>query len=1258
MNDQSNLEQEVTTVPALINFMAEKRGEETFIIAPETKRQLTFEGLQQRASEVARQLHGLGLSKGDKVAIMLDNGLFTAELVLGAMYGGVVPVPLNVGAGRSQLEYLLNHSDARVVFVSDQYSDLLQSTMGQVGRPIKVITFHLDKDPLYDPTETSDTAPPNIDGQDDVLLMYTSGSTSQPKGVVLSHRNILAEGFNTINAYRLCPQDHFLCVLPLYHINAQKTLIATLLSGGCVIMPQRFNVTSFWDWIVEYHCTWSFLAPTIISHLLNWTDPYAEGKGAGLKQLRFVRSSSAPLEPSQHRAFEDKFKLVLIEAMGSTEAGGTFLSNPLPPGERKVGSVGIPQGFQVKVLDADGRELPSGEKGEIVIRGPSAMKGYYKYPQATAETVRPDGWLRTGDLGYRDKDGYFFILGRVKELIIKSGENIAPREIDEALERHPSVMEAAAVGVPDPYLGEDIVAYVVLKQGERGSERDLMGFCEREVGYFKTPIKIYFIEDLPKGPSGKVQRLRLTEQAAKTFQSEITAIRTESGAQETGGTKPKYLEPRNPLEQVLAKIWADSLGVERVGVHDNFFDLGGHSLLATQMVSRIRDAFEVELSLRTLFENPTVAGLAAQIAQTQAREGISKEMTQMLAGNRAGTKITRTSRYKKESLETLAENVYVFPLSFAQQRLWFLDQLEPNRSVYNVANGIRLRGPLSVGALEQSINEIVRRHEALRTSFSMVEGQPVQVISSSFTLPLPLLDLSNLLEAEREVEAQRLADEEAQRAFDLVRGPLLRSKLVRLSVDDHVLLVTMHHIVSDGWSMDVFFRELSILYEAYSEGKPSPLAELPIQYADYAAWQRDRLKGEILDTQLSYWKKQLENLPTLQLPTDWPRPAVQSFRGARHSLVLSQDLTDKLRVLSRKEGVTLFMVLLAAFQALLNRLTGQEDDIVVGSPIAGRNRSEFEDLIGFFLNTLVLRTDLSGNPTFKELLARVSQVGLEAYAHQDVPFEKLLEELRPERDLSRTPLFQVFFNMLNVSVVELSGLKVERVLHGGVDSKFDLTVYVRERGKSIHFAFVYNADLYRRDRMKQMLEHFQTLLQGIVANPDQRLSDLPLLTDDERRQLSTRHNLVRSTEPFVEFEKEAIEQSIADRFEEQVKKFPDHVAVKTRRHQWTYNELNRAANQIAQTILQACRPGEQRIGLLFEHDAPMIAGILGVLKAGKTYVPLDPTFPAERLSSLLEDSQSTVVLTNRGNIALAKILTNGGPQLNRCGRDRRQSIDR
>jgi amino acid adenylation domain-containing protein len=587
------------------------------------------------------------------------------------------------------------------------------------------------------------------------------------------------------------------------------------------------------------------------------------------------------------------------------------------------------------------------------------------------------------------------------------------------------------------------------------------------------------------------------------------------------------------------------------------------------------------------------------------------------------------------------------PVSFAQERLWFLDQLEPANPSYNIPAAFLLAGCLDLSALEQALNEVLKRHEALRTTFAAVDGRPFQVIAPITEWTLPIVEIPPLPESERENEIQRLVDEEARRPFDLGRGPLFRACVARLDDQQHVLLVTMHHIVSDGWSMGVFFEELSMLYGAFSACQVSPLPKPAVHYADFAVWQRRRLQGEVLESQLSYWKHHLGGaLPVLELPRDNPRPVAQASRGARVSGDLPSSLSYALKDLSHRESVSLFMTLLAAFKLLLHRYTGEED-LLVGSPIAGRNRAETEKLIGFFLNTLVLRSDLSGDPSFRELLARVRDVALDAFAHQDIPFEKLLQELQPDRDLGRTPLFQVFFNMLTLEGqdLRLQDLTATRVDHSEPYSKFDLTVYVSERGERIHLDFVYNAELFGGARMRQMLEHFQTLLQGIVADPDQRLSDLPLLTDDLRRQLRACHNSVRSTEPFVEFEKETIEQSIADRFDAQVKKYPDHVAVKTRSYQWTYSQLNRTANQIAQTILRACPPGEQRIGLLFEHDAPMIAGILAMLKAGKTYVPLDPSFPAERLAYFLEDSQSTVVLTNRRNIAVAEGLTNRGLQL-------------
>ena len=598
------------------------------------------------------------------------------------------------------------------------------------------------------------------------------------------------------------------------------------------------------------------------------------------------------------------------------------------------------------------------------------------------------------------------------------------------------------------------------------------------------------------------------------------------------------------------------------------------------------------------------------------------------------------------STDALAEDVMVSPTSFAQQRLWFFDQLEPGSSVYNISTGFRVTGPLNVAALEQSLNEIIRRHEALRTTFSTREGQPLQVIAAALKLDMPMIDLSSVAAPEREAQMQRYVGEEARRPFDLNRGPLLRMTVLRLEGEEHVLLLTFHHIVSDGWSMGIFLRELTALYGAFCMGGRSPLPELPIQYANFAAWQRQWLQGEVLERQLSYWRKQLEGVSTLEFPTDCPRPKVQTFRGARESVVLSQSLSEALRRLGRQAGATLFMTLVAALTVLLRRYTGQ-GDIVVGTPVAGRNRTEIEDLIGFFVNTLVLRTDLSGDPTFREFLGRVRGMALDAYAHQDLPFEKLVEELQPERDLSRTPLFQVFLNMDGPEARELSlyGLTVERLMLFEPESPFDFTLYVKEKKQEIQFELVYNADLFRQDRMIWMLGQFQTLLAAIAANPNQPLSTLRLLTGAERHRLSQRSNVVCPANPFIEFRKEDIEQSIPGRFEQQVKQFPDHIAVRTRHHQWTYSELNQTANQIARRILRLCDRGDERIALLLDHNAAMIAGIFGVLKAGKSYVPLDAAHPKARLSYILEDSQAGAILTNTGNLAFAKTLSNGTVEL-------------
>jgi non-ribosomal peptide synthetase component F/acyl carrier protein len=534
------------------------------------------------------------------------------------------------------------------------------------------------------------------------------------------------------------------------------------------------------------------------------------------------------------------------------------------------------------------------------------------------------------------------------------------------------------------------------------------------------------------------------------------------------------------VEEVVAGIWKEVLGVERVGVEDSFFELGGHSLLATQVMSRVREAFGVEVALRELFERRTVEGLSARIeAAMKNNDGVE------------APPICPVSREQE------------LPLSFAQQRLWFLDQLEPGTKIYNIPLAVRLYGSLDVTSLRRALDEIVRRHESLRTIFRASGGRAVQVIMPAEAVPLPIKDLGALSEEEREAEAWRLSKEEAHRPFDLVKGPLLRAGLLRLDETTHIVLLTMHHIISDGWSEGVLVKEVVALYDAFTDGRPSPLPELPIQYADYAYWQREWLRGEVLESQLAYWKNQLADAPTvLKLATGLERPAVQSYRGASLSLMLTMELSQALVELSRREGATLYMTLLAAYQTLLYRYSGQED-ILVGSPIANRNRAETEALIGFFINTLVLRGDLSGNPSFRELLRRVRETALGAYAHQDLPFEKLVEELNVERDVSRHPLFQVMFVLQNATmpVLELKGLSVSPRAMSNEVARFDLYLSMVETEQGLNATVRYNIDLFDVATITRMLKDFEAILRQVATNPDETVESLiTTLVEAERRQ--------------------------------------------------------------------------------------------------------------------------------------------------------------
>src|SRR5882724_1179725 len=661
-------------------------------------------------------------------------------------------------------------------------------------------------------------------------------------------------------------------------------------------------------------------------------------------------------------------------------------------------------------------------------------------------------------------------MGRADQQVKVRGYRIELGEIEAKLGSHRGVAQCAVERREDEEGQARLVAYVVVRDGESGAEAgELRRYLQEQLPGYMIPAAYVRLEQMPLTPSGKINRRGLPAPEAAA----------------AGGGEPGEWE--TPVEELVGGIWMKLLGLERLGVSENFFELGGHSLLATQVMSRVREVFGVELRLRELFERPTVKGLARAV-----EEG--------LGAGRVSGRVKRVEAQEREQKRAR--------LSFAQQRLWFLDQLEAGSSFYNIAGAVRLRGELKVAALEQSFREVVRRHESLRTSFRSRDGEPEQVIGSGAEFAVEYEDLSELGESEREKGVQEVAAAEAGRPFDLRTGPLLRVRLVRLSEREHVLVLVMHHIISDGWSMGVLLREMEVLYGAYERGEEAALKELPIQYADYAEWQREWLSGEVLAEQLRYWREQLSGAPpVLELPTDRARPAVQSYRGTYERVTLSKPLSEALETLCRKEGVTLYMALLGAFQTLLYRYTGQTD-LVIGSPIANRNRQEIEGLIGFFANTLAMRTVLFGHETFRELLRQVRETVLEADAHQDLPFEKLVEVLQPDRDLSRSPLFQVSFALQNTPMesVELPGLRLTPLEINNNTVRFDLELHLWPRPQGLSGFLVYSTDIFEKATIQRMLKHFEQLLEGIVANPQQRLLDLPLLTRAEDQYLRVEIN--------------------------------------------------------------------------------------------------------------------------------------------------------
>lgn len=1199
---------------------------------------LTYNGLSRQVGQVVEALNDRGFGTNDRIAMVLPEGPEMAVAII-AISAGAVCAPLNPAYSPREFDFHVSDLNARALLILQGSESPATAIARARGIPVIELIpqpdaeaglFTLAGEGLQNPVRYGFAQP-----DDTALAVHTSGTTARPKLVHLTHRNLSVSAQNICATLELTETDLCLNVMPMFHIHGLSALFASLAVGAGVICNSAFSAAKFFEGLKTFHPTWYSAAPTIHMAIVENAVIYPEIIADS--GLRFIRSASAAMPQRAIADLERIFQAPFIEAYGMTEAAPQIASNRLPPCLRKAGSVGVAAGPDVAIMDEAGNMMPPGESGEVVIRGSNVVRAYENDPE-TSRKAFVCGWFRTGDRGYLDADGYLFIDGRLKELINRGGEKISPFEVDEVLMDHPAVAEAVTFAVPHPQLGENVAAAIVLKssspafrsfhtKADRAEDliREIRDFAATRLAYFKLPQQIVVVDEIPKGRAGKLQRLELAA---------ALGMAASDGQQQSTQNNP--VPPLSPAEQKMADIWACVLNIERPGIYDNFFALGGDSLTAAQVVARLRDECQVQLPMESLFMRPTVAGLVDLVARYMDGFVLNGQAMQELQSPQRTAAISCAAAIHRQC------SAGPFPLSFAQQGLWFLDRIDSGNAAYNMSASLRITGTLCELTLQRSLNEILRRHDTLRTTFHLSGEQPVQIISPAEQTRLFVVDLTALSSAEREIELKRLSTEEAGCPFDLTCGPLFRASLVRLGADEHALLITMHHIISDGWSTGVLHRELTTLYRAFLAGHESPLPELPVQYVDFVVYQREMLRAEALKAQLVYWKKQLRNIPpSLNLPFERPRPAFKSYQGARLHVAISREVTEGLKALSNNEESTLFMTLLASLQLLLYRYTGQ-DDIPVGVPIANRTRLETEGLIGFFANTLVLRTELSGDPLFRELLGRVRRVALEAYAHQDLPFEKLVEELQPQRDPSHVPLFQVMFAFQNLpdrgmnprlgtyakeedecmtgALIELAaGLTARPFSVDSGTAKFDLTLYLSESEQGLTGAWQYNTDLFDAATIERIARHFQSLLEGIAANPELRLSEFPLLSDSEQRQLEVDWN--RTEAPFQSA------RCFHHLFEEQVERTPDAIAVESGEDQLTYRELNSRANQVAWRLKELGVSPETLVGISLTRSVEFAATLLGVWKAGGACLPIDPEYPPGRQALMLNDAQVSVLVT-------------------------------
>ncbi|MEU0677204.1 amino acid adenylation domain-containing protein [Streptomyces sp. NPDC006172] len=1158
---------------------------------------LTYAELDARSDGLAARLRAAGVGRETPVALLMDRSVHVPVAMLAVLKAGGAYVPLNPAFPVRRLHWMLERTGARLLLTDAA----LAGHEAVAGSPVPVLDA--TEDPAID---TAGPARPDAvvctpDRPDAVVctpdqlayVMYTSGSTGEPKGIGVTQGNIAALARDAAFG---AAHRRVLAHSPLAFDASTYEVWTPLLTGGTTVMapPGRIGADTLARLVREHRITALFLTAALF-------DLVVEERVELLTELREVWTGGEAASPvSFRRALEAAPGTVLVNVYGPTETTTFATAHRLEAGAEPAGRVPIGSALddtRLYVLDERGRPVPEGAVGELCVGGTGVARGYLGRPGLTADRFAVDPYgppgarmYRTGDLARRRPDGTVDYLGRADQQVKIRGFRIEPGEVEAELTRCPGVGRAAVVVREDTPGEPCLVAYVVAAPGADVVPEELHRALTDRLPAYMLPAAIVPVPGLPTTPNGKLDRRALPAPGEQALR------------------RAEFAEPRTETERLAAEVWGEVLGTGRVGRHDDFFALGGHSLRATRTVSRLGVRLGAEVPLRLLFEHPVLERFAAALdaLRLDAPDAVADRVVPRPAGSTA-------------------------PLSFAQQRLWFLDQLQPGRPDYNIPVAVRLEGALDADALLDALRAVVARHEVLRSRLTEGADGPVQLVEPAEVFEPILTDLDGLPPDGARSRALGLAHADAAAPFDLTRAPLLRARLVRVHAEEHLLVLVLHHTVGDGWSMPVLWRELSDGYAALRRGeRPAPPA-LPVQYGDYAHWQQRRLAEGAADRGIAHWRERLAGLPALELPTDRPRPHTRTGAGGVLTFELPPELAGRLGALARGEGGTLFMVLLAGFQSLLARWTGQHD-LAVGSPVAGRDRTELEPLIGFFVNTLVLRTDLSGDPTFGEAVRRVRETALAAFEYQDVPFDRLVEELRPERDLSRNPLFDVLFQLHpeQLDTLPLEGVRTTSLDTVNGTAKFDLSLAVTEHPGGLTGTLSYASDLFDQATMERFADHYARLLRSAAAHPDTPLSRLEVLSEAERAALL-------GADAPGEREYPAGAATLHALVEEQARRRPAAVAVTCAGRSTTYGELDADANRLARRLRELGAGPGATVAVMTGRGTRSVVAVLAVLKSGAAYVPVDPGQPAERVRTVLVDSATRIAVTDgpSGEVAVA-----------------------